>query len=524
MLARRDVRMAATESPQANRQRLAMERLGLLVLGLLVERLREHRQTCGRLLVLLAVQLPPQLHRASGDSLALLVECEPQIHVTREGQDARLHFRLVHEPRLDPLEAAVQHLLRRDGRVLEPAGLELPEELRQDLRDLLGPPALRLRDLRLPARADPRARQRQENEQSRSHREAIAPHELSRAIPHAVLPRADGQPREVPLDVLCEGLGGHVAPLRGLAQRVQHDVVEIAAQRTSQTRRARRAVGRDLRAIARRIVGGRPFVVRARDSRAGPIGLRVEDGLLDLRHRARRNPVRPTAGQQFVGDDAERVHVRRGRHGRAADLLRRRVSRSHHPHARPRQRLCIRRLVLEQDLGDTEIEQLHRPLAGDEDVRRLEVAVHDEVAMRVANRVTHVEEQSQALANRKLAVVAIAIDRLALDVLHHEVRPAVLRHAAVDEPRDAGMLEACKDLTLGDESVEHVLGIETAADELDRHVLAVLIVVARREIDRAHAAASDRSIEAIGTDSFPRVGVGLRRGLPTRRPGGDRCH
>ena len=51
-------------------------------------------------------------------------------------------------------------------------------------------------------------------------------------------------------------------------------------------------------------------------------------------------------------------------------------------------------------LGDAEIEQADLALAGDEDVGRLQVAVNDEVRVRVANRPQHLAEHLDALANR----------------------------------------------------------------------------------------------------------------------------
>ncbi len=41
----------------------------------------------------------------------------------------------------------------------------------------------------------------------------------------------------MPSNVLCKPIDGRIAPLRLLAQRHQHDVVEIAAQTATQTLR-----------------------------------------------------------------------------------------------------------------------------------------------------------------------------------------------------------------------------------------------------------------------------------------------
>jgi hypothetical protein len=57
------------------------------------------------------------------------------------------------------------------------------------------------------------------------------------------------------------------------------------------------------------------------------------------------------------------------------------------------------RIGLEQ-FGDAEVEQLHLPLRTDDDVRGLEVAVHDHVAMGVIDGVADLQEHGEAIARR----------------------------------------------------------------------------------------------------------------------------
>ena len=51
--------------------------------------------------------------------------------------------------------------------------------------------------------------------------------------------------------------------------------------------------------------------------------------------------------------------------------------------------------VLAQQLGDAEVEQLHLALGIDQDVGRLQVAMHDQVLVRVLDRAEHLQEQPQ---------------------------------------------------------------------------------------------------------------------------------
>ena len=53
-----------------------------------------------------------------------------------------------------------------------------------------------------------------------------------------------------------------------------------------------------------------------------------------------------------------------------------------------------------------------------------------------------VEEQAQARLDVESRAVAVAVDRLALDVLEHEVGLAGRRHAGVEELRDVRVGEA----------------------------------------------------------------------------------
>ena len=68
--------------------------------------------------------------------------------------------------------------------------------------------------------------------------------------------------------------------------------------------------------------------------------------------------------------------------------------------------------------------------------------------MRVLHRVADLAEQLEPRVDVQRALVAEAVDRRALHVLHHEVRTPVGSHAAVEQPRDAGVLERGEDLPL----------------------------------------------------------------------------
>src|SRR5215469_12971820 len=167
-----------------------------------------------------------------------------------------------------------------------------------------------------------------------------------------------------------------------------------------------------------------------------------------------------------------------------------------------------------EQLGNAEVEQLGHAAGIHQNVAALEVAVEDEVAMRVIHSVADRKEEVDAVLERQRAASAIIEDGLALEVLHDEVGAAV-KEAAIEQPRDVGMLEAREDLALGVEAAQHCIGIHAALDDLDGGALLELAVGAFGQVDGAHAAAAELThhaprAEHLGsTVEIEEVGIGL---------------
>ena len=243
------------------------------------------------------------------------------------------------------------------------------------------------------------------------------------------------------------------------------------------------------------------------DGGARPHRLGFADDADDVGRRAAGEAIRQAAGEQLVEQDAERVDVRRRGHRLAADLLRARVFRRHQlqPRRGRRQRLPAELRV--QQLGDAEVEQLGRAVGRHQHVGRLDVAVDDQVLVRVLDGGADVAEERQPGRGVEPVRVAVVDDRLPFDVLHGEVGPAVRRAAAVEEAGDERMLEAGQDLPLVTEPPHDAVGVHPALEHLDRDALLERVVVADAEVDGAHAAVADLANEA----------VGARGGRPGRR-------
>ena len=97
------------------------------------------------------------------------------------------------------------------------------------------------------------------------------------------------------------------------------------------------------------------------------------------------------------------------------------------------------RVAFEQ-LGDAEIEQLHLSVRAHQHVRRLEIAVHDQVRVRVRHGGEHVEEQADARIDAERRSDR-STDRCARPPTYSSTRYGwpVRRDAGVDQVRDVRM-------------------------------------------------------------------------------------
>ena len=64
-----------------------------------------------------------------------------------------------------------------------------------------------------------------------------------------------------------------------------------------------------------------------------------------------------------------------------------------------------------ENFRNAEVQQSYSTIALHEHIAGFQVAVHDQVAVRILNGACDVQHQLQALLNRKLVLVAIDVDR-----------------------------------------------------------------------------------------------------------------
>ena len=204
------------------------------------------------------------------------------------------------------------------------------------------------------------------------------------------------------------------------------------------------------------------------------------------------------AGEHFVGDGRQREDI-----GARVDLLRHDLLRGHvlgrtdglaglrQPHV--------------PHLGDTEVEQAHAAVAGEEHVRRLHVAVHDVVLVRVLQRVGDADEHADPIAQGEVAILDGLPQLEAVEHLHRD--PRVL----VTPPRrehfhDVRVVEHRRDLDLLIEAADQPLA-RAAREHLERHGHSGLEL--DTGVDDTHAASTELAGDLVALDR--------RRGLHEQR-------
>ena len=138
----------------------------------------------------------------------------------------------------------------------------------------------------------------------------------------------------------------------------------------------------------------------------------------------------------------------------------------------------------------------------EQDVLRLDVAVHHVVTVGKGERVGDFARDLQCLVERQLLLpVEPVAQRFALDEGHDEVDEAV-GLARIVQRQDVGMMQPGGDVDLEQKPLRPHRRRQLGTQHLHRHVAMVLQVLG--EVDRGHAAGAALALEAIAAPQRPR--------------------
>jgi hypothetical protein len=207
------------------------------------------------------------------------------------------------------------------------------------------------------------------------------------------------------------------------------------------------------------------------------------------------------ARDHLVENHAERVDV-----GGGADVSLAHALLGRHVKRRAEQRAGARFVHLFEplafELRDTEVEHLDLPspqamrIGDEKEIVGLEIAVHHVAGMGCGEGFRGLAPPVDSVVDGQRPARQYLLERLALEVLHHDVWRAVLEHAQVVDIDDVGVADGVGRARLGDEAADH-LGIGGIArrQHLDRGVASDARM--HRQIDLSHPPFSDEALDPI---------------------------
>jgi hypothetical protein len=133
-------------------------------------------------------------------------------------------------------------------------------------------------------------------------------------------------------------------------------------------------------------------------------------------------------------------------------------------------------------------------------------------AVGVADGSANIQEKPKPGFQVQTILAGMDRQRRTVDELHDQVRLTVFGNAAVQQARDAWVLQAGENETLAVEMSVHFVAAEERRQQLYCNTLFELAVVAFREVNNAHTAAANFVQQAVWTDSLrspaDRLGAG----------------
>ena len=295
-----------------------------------------------------------------------------------------------------------------------------------------------------------------------------------------------------------------------MRRRARDRAARLVPPLPARRRRDRRPTGSDRRGPSPARARRRPRTRPARGPRGGGMQMRPQRRLVGLAHERR------ATGQRVHEHAAERVDVGARVDALAADLLRRDEAERSDPAARAAD--PTRRGLA---LGQPEVGQVRVVLGAEQDVRRLDVAMHEPVRMCGIQRAADLRDDLRRARRLERALGAHERPQVRpVDVAHDDEQHALALARVIDRDH-VRVLDRRRRLGLRDEARAEVglLG-ERRGDDLQRDD-AVEVEVPRAVHD-AHPAASGEPLDAMVDEDVAWLELRHARRHATRSGGGGR--
>ena len=207
------------------------------------------------------------------------------------------------------------------------------------------------------------------------------------------------------------------------------------------------------------------------------------------------------AGNHLVQNRAEGKNVR-PRIGRlSSHLFRRHVAGRAHDQARFGYAVDGRRIgtahgFRTSQLGQAEVQNLHSTIAGDEQIFRLQVAMHDALLVRRRQSPRHLQPVFNRLADRKRAIPQTLAQRLTFQQFGDHVGRALLV-PDIEDRKNVGMIErSCGSRFLGEALHAVLIRRERCRQDFDGHGAIQPRIFGA--IHFAHATRTDQRLDFVG--------------------------
>ena len=132
----------------------------------------------------------------------------------------------------------------------------------------------------------------------------------------------------------------------------------------------------------------------------------------------------------------------------------------------------------------------------------------DEVLVGKLDGLANPHEQREPLGHGKTLLFTEAMDGNSIHILHHQIEIAVAGNAAIQQAGNEGMLQSGKNLPFLTKSLPEEIGGKGQVNQFDGDLLLELPIGAMRQINGAHAATTQQTIQQERTDLL-HLGCGL---------------